>query len=117
VVALQSLREYDIALAAIVLRTIAYLQVPTSRWLEHAVRYLESQQQCDGRFGYFAASSAKYTTQADVTIDTDLFVPITVSCLWTISEMRTPGFRLFGAFSDQPSLARGRTAETKTART
>lgn len=94
VVAIERLRAYDLALAAVVLRTIGYLKVPLTPWFHQSIRYLERQQQRDGRFGCFTATAPRYASM-DVDIDADLYVPITVACVWTLSELKVAGFRVF----------------------
>jgi hypothetical protein len=98
VVALHGLREYDLTLAATVLRTVGYLGMAGAGSVSHAVEYLRNQQQDDGRFGHFASIGPALARQSDV--EFDLYVPVTVSCLWTISELTLDGFRLFRRASE-----------------
>ncbi|MFI1829292.1 hypothetical protein ACH41E_23005 [Streptomyces sp. NPDC020412] len=59
VLLLQKLSEYDLILGTALLRTLAYLDVPDPEAVDWATRYLESQQQSDGRFGYYARELAE----------------------------------------------------------
>jgi hypothetical protein len=94
VVAIERLRAYDLALAAVVLRTTGYLKVQSTPWLRQAIRYLQRQQQQDGRFGCFSATAPRYAAKG-IDIEADLYVPITVACVWTLSELEVAGFRVF----------------------
>jgi hypothetical protein len=93
-VAIERLRAYDLALAAVVLRTTGYLKVPSTPWFRQSIRYLERQQQRDGRFGCFSATAPRYSAMG-IDVDADLYVPITVACVWTLSELKVAGFRVF----------------------
>ncbi|MGW5678417.1 hypothetical protein ACWEV4_25645 [Streptomyces sp. NPDC003860] len=92
VLLLQKLSEYDLILGTTLLRTLAYLDVPDPEAVDWARRYLESQQQSDGRFGYYARELAEGPELR--TVDQNLHLPVTVSVLWALAETSVPGFQL-----------------------
>lgn len=92
IVLLQKLREYDLTLAASVLRALKYLSVNAREEIEFATEYLICQQQMDGRFGYYARELSEKARLENA--DLDLYLPVTVSVLWSLIEAWVPGFSL-----------------------
>jgi hypothetical protein len=99
VLLLQELRDYDLELGSSLLRAVCYLGSRTEQAEQsvcHAVNFLVSQQQVDGRIGYLTIESQHLDTRTSghFSADTELFLPISVSCIWALSESQ--GFRMFG---------------------
>jgi hypothetical protein len=98
IILLQALRDYDLELGAMLVRALTYLRVPRTQAVDDALEFLVSQQQADGRFGYFAMEveameRAGQPSSSDPSLS--LYLPITVSCLWTLGEALVPDFNLF----------------------
>jgi hypothetical protein len=98
VVLLQSLRDYDLEMAAILLRAVCYLGQPADHTLSEAVAFIVNQQRADGRFGYLAVEIEGLRRASGVdAFDASgkVYLPVTVSCVWSLAEATLPGFRLF----------------------
>ena len=96
VLLLQSLRTHNLELGTILLRTISYLRLPRTRAVRLAVNFVVSQQKSDGRFGYFALEIAKlHKNLGSFDATNQLYLPITISCLWALAETLIPDFNLF----------------------
>jgi len=91
---LSCLREYDLELAALLLRTMGYLKLRRDRVLREGIDFLLEQQQPSGRFGFLARDLAGLRAGARRGAVWALDVPITVCCLWAIAEASNPGFVL-----------------------
>jgi len=102
---LQRLREYDLMLGAVTIRTLKYLGAGACEEVAQAIEYLLSQQQVDGRFGFYAPelSSGMELQNADL----ELYLPVTVSVLWALAEVSVRGFSLVGT-TCAPTRAPGR---------
>lgn len=92
---LHSLRDYNLSLGVVVLRTIAYLRRPIRPPLDSAVTFLLGQQHDDGKFGYLAEDYTRDSSDPGFDLVAELHLPLTVACLWTLGEVLVPGFRLF----------------------
>jgi len=92
---LNSLYEYKLDLGAFLGRTLSYLDSVDSPTLNEVYQFILFQQQPDGRFGYLANEASKMKSKKDFNEKNDLYLPVTVSCLWTIAEMRNSKFRIF----------------------
>ena len=106
VILLQTLRDYDLEMGTILLRTICYLDLPRTKAIDLAIEFLIDQQQSDGRFGYLAIESAgiaRSTELGSVDITSKLYLPITVACLWSLAETLVPRFNLFSSLQRLPS--------------
>ena len=98
---LEVLRDYDLELAAIILRTIGYLSSArnqVSKALNQGISYLLTQQRPDGKFGFYVLHNC-FGNKADVSthfnVDLKFYLPITVSCLWSLAEVLLPDFNIF----------------------
>ena len=95
---LESLRQYDLEMGALLLRTIRHACLPMTEEVGMAIDFLKNQQQLDGRFGYFSYEVATMVRSSDgQSIDPayDLYVPITLSCIWSLAELTLCEFNLF----------------------
>jgi len=92
---LHAFRRYDIELGTLLLRTMKYLNIQNNRSLEIGLDFVLAQQHPDGHFGYFAQEvSIIRSSRPDFDELLDLYLPITLSCLWTITEANSR-FSLF----------------------
>jgi len=92
VILLEKLRQYDLTLGSTVLRTLKYIRARAKEEVAYATEYLLSQQKQNGRFGYYARELAEGDGLEDA--DLDLYLPVTVSVLWSLVEVSIPSFRL-----------------------
>lgn len=98
IILLQSFRDYRLETGAILLRTLRYMRVPRNKTLRLAIEFLIDQQRSDGRFGYFAIETDEISSlenHQEFDSIRQLYLPITLSCLWALAETAVPGFRLF----------------------
>ncbi len=114
-VVLHVLRSYDLELGSTILRAIRYLSLPATSHEGHASSFLIAQQRPDGRFGYYASDLAcaprrgdqgsHGADQADVDFDVelDLYLPITVTCTWSLAKNLVAPFPLITPGTHQPS--------------
>ena len=94
VLLMDALNNYDLATGAMLLRVAAYLGLARERVIEDAQSFLQLQQHSDGRFGLYDAK-AEELRQAGLDPDLDLYLPLTVSCVWALAEIAIPSFRVF----------------------
>lgn len=96
---ISALRDYNLELGCLLLRTINSLQLGKKKILSSCIWMLINHQQSDGRFGYFASESKSLleTKLCRIATDVDrvLYLPVTVSCLWTLAEFLAPDNRVF----------------------
>jgi hypothetical protein len=107
IVLLQSIKEYNLDLGAILIRSIHFLQPNADRATTVAVDFLLDQQLPDGRFGRFAVELAQIakTNGCDVRhASRRIHLPITVSSIWALAEIY--GFNLF-SFQSSPGVQAG----------
>jgi len=93
---LGSMYSYNLDLALRLLRTMRYVSFHRTRSFAQAFNFLLSQQSHNGRFGFFAPEvlqiskgNPQYNSQEEI------YLPITVSAMWTIAETIDPRFILF----------------------
>ena len=92
---LACLREYDLELGALLLRTMGYLRLRRDRVFREGLAFLLVQQQPDGRFGFLARDVARRRAAARRRDAVHaLHLPLTVCCLWAIAEASNPRFVL-----------------------
>jgi hypothetical protein len=93
-----SLRSYNLELGLRLLRTMNYLNLSNTESFHQAVRFLLHHQQSDGRIGFFAPEISRLGSAYDSeSIVSNLFIPITMSAIWTFSEILRKDFRLLSA--------------------
>ncbi|HXO21896.1 MAG TPA: hypothetical protein VOA87_18430, partial [Thermoanaerobaculia bacterium] len=92
--AMRSLRQYDLNLACRTLRSMMYLGGDGGGSLADCSRFLCLHQRPEGAFGFFGIEERKLraTMPPGFSVDADLYLPVTVECLWTLAEKT--GWRL-----------------------
>jgi hypothetical protein len=103
VLLIDALNSYDIATGAMLLRLVAYLGSTNGVVIEDAQSFLLLQQQPSGHFGQYDLH-AKALGDAGLDASFDLYLPLTVSCVWALAETAIRRFRVFSL----PSLALSR---------
>jgi hypothetical protein len=104
-IALQSLSDYDLDLATILLRSVKYLGMAEQRSVAFAVEFLLDQQREDGGMGFLAIELARIARNDEPLTDptAQVLLPTTVSVLWTLKEILIPDSNLYKDFT-QPLL-------------
>lgn len=95
---LSYLRQHNLEIGTLLLRTMNYLHLCEDIAYKIGHNFVLAQQQLDGRFGFFAPEISQLRSikpRFDEIFD--LYLPITVSCLWAIAEATNPDFTLFGS--------------------
>jgi len=100
---IDALNSYDVATGATLLRLVAYLGSTNEAVIGDAQLFLLLQQQPDGHFGQYDLH-AKALGEAGLDASFDLYLPLTVSCMWALAETAIRRFRVFSL----PSLALSR---------
>ena len=91
--AMAGLQDYDLDFACQALRARAYVSNRRGLASQTALRFLLSNQDVDGSFGFFDDAIARTVRGIDPRLE--LKMPVTLACLWTIAEMHLAGYRLF----------------------
>jgi hypothetical protein len=91
--AMAGLQDYDLDFACQALRARAYVSNRRGLAAQTALRFLLSNQDFDGSFGFFDDAMARKVRGIDPRLE--LRMPVTLACLWTIAEMGLAGYRLF----------------------
>ena len=96
------LRRYDLTLAAQLLRACNYVLGAKDRAVKEGLYFLAAQQLPSGKFGCLVSTADADGSPEDVrAADRDLYLPLTLTCLWTIAETSNRRFRLL-----QPARAK-----------
>jgi hypothetical protein len=97
----QSLREYELDIATTLIRALKYVDAIDSR-LSPAIEFLLDQQDNDGHFGYYSLETSGLNEQSELSSPgLQLYLPVTVSTLWTLKETTFPRSSLFhGSLTD-----------------
>lgn len=99
---LSYLRQYNLEVGAWLLRTMNYLHMKEDKAFHMGLRFICEQQQIDGYFGFLSLEISKLRAgKVNSSFDEvlDLYLPLTLSCLWTIAEAILPNFVLFRSVS------------------
>jgi hypothetical protein len=93
---IQCLCNYNIAVASNIIRIISYLRLPRIKSFQHSLQYFLSQQQIDGKYGYYNKEikqiKQKKTNYNEIET---LYLPITFSALWCLAELTNRRFILY----------------------
>ena len=98
VLLLECLRKYDLETGATLLRAIYFARFPAGKVIESASMFLRTQQQADGRFGYYSREVMSLPAREDTSSFDPvlhLYLPIALSCVWSLAEINVPQFNLF----------------------
>jgi hypothetical protein len=92
------LRQYNFLTACRLLRALVYLGAEAEAY-QDCIRFLLLNQRLDGAFGFFGPEEGKLRSAAPegFSADFDLYLPITVSCLWALAESAGNGWRLYAS--------------------
>jgi hypothetical protein len=94
VLLIDAFREYDLSTGAILLRAAAYLNLQNEQIMRNGRSFLKLQQLSNGRFGQYDLV-AQRIEEAGFDASWDLYLPLTVSCVWALVETTIPNFRVF----------------------
>ncbi len=99
VLMLDYFRLYNLEVGMQILRAMRYVHLHEHRGGEEGLKFLVAQQQRNGRFGFFAHEIAQlYLSEAASEPDFKVYLPHTVSFLWTIAEATHSQFILAQSF-------------------
>ena len=94
------LRQYNLEMGTLLLRTMNYLHLQDIAF-STALNFVLMQQQPDGRFGFLGPEASQLrSTKPQFNEEFDLYLPLTVSCLWAIAETTNPDFILFNSIDE-----------------
>jgi hypothetical protein len=95
---LNALCNYDLENALELLRTLNYLRMRPEKSLVQMLDFLLDQQRSDGRLGYYGnqPSVAQYD-HTKFSIVLKLYLPITVSAIWTFAEIAYKNFSVLNS--------------------
>lgn len=101
------LRQYDFLMGGQVLRTMSYLGANDRSDFKDCVDFLKLHQRSDGSFGFFGLEEAELKSKgkSNLAIETELYLPISVSCLWTLGETSS-GWRFYQAIQQPIGVER-----------
>jgi hypothetical protein len=99
VLTLDYFRLYNLEIGMQILRAMRYLHLYEHRGWETWLQFLIAQQQPDGRFGFFAHELARLHLSEETEQDFRVYLPHTVSFLWTITEVARSQFILVQSFN------------------
>ena len=89
-------RQYNLEIGTLLLRSTNYLGLRADRAFQMGLTFVLAQQQVDGRFGFLAPEISRLRSIKPNLDDVfDIYLPLTVSCLWAIAEATYPTFILF----------------------
>jgi hypothetical protein len=100
-------RQYDLMMACKLLRAMCYLDVTESHYSDAFIKFLPLHQRPKGAFGFFGIeeSTLRKTMPQTFSLDLDLYLPVTVGCLWALGEASDNRWRLY---NELPRLAPAR---------
>ncbi|QLE54419.1 hypothetical protein [Nostoc sp. TCL26-01] len=86
--AMSYLRQYDLVMGCKVLRSMSYLGMNCVTGFQDCIKFLILHQHPEGIFGFFGVEETRLnqTISQEFVADRDLYLPTTISCLWTLAE-------------------------------
>jgi hypothetical protein len=95
---INSLRDYNLPLGLALMRTMRYINIHKTLAFKQTLNFIIWQQRHDGSFGYLAPEVSRLR-EADSNNDQvlSLYLPLTVSAMWTIAEAVEPRFLLYNS--------------------
>lgn len=92
------LRKYNLEAGTLLLRAMNYLHLQEEPAFQMSINFVLAQQQPDGHFGFLAPEISQFRlTNPHFDEVSELYLPLTISCLWTIAEATVPDFILFSS--------------------
>jgi hypothetical protein len=92
---LYSLSKYDMQRGLELCRAMNYMSMNDEVTFNKGVEFLLEQQRSDGRFGYYdAEASTLARNDPRFNATTELYLPLTVSAMWTFGELGSKDFSL-----------------------
>jgi hypothetical protein len=96
--AMHSLRRYDLQKGCELLRAASALGLGGVEGFHACMDFLRLHQRPEGAFGFFGAEERKLREAAPrVDVETELYLPVTLECVWALAEGLDPGWRLFAS--------------------
>ncbi len=91
-----SLHDYNLKMGFQLLQTMCYLHLNKGRSFNQALEFIIKQQRSDGSFGFFGPEALMLeTSDPKAKVKLDLYLPITVYAIWTISEAYRRNYSVF----------------------
>ncbi len=92
------LRRYNLEEGLMLMRSMNYLRMKKDEALKQAIDFMLLQQNQVGRFGFYA-SEIRRSKVSDPKFDevSKLYLPLTVSSMWTFGELINSNFSLFNS--------------------
>jgi hypothetical protein len=95
---LHALSKYNLENALMLIRCMKYMNMQKERTFKQVVEYILVQHRGDGRFGYHEGLVSKLKKTNTAFDDTnDLYLPLSVSAIWTLTEIYNPKFSLINS--------------------
>lgn len=105
---LYSLSNYNLEDAFALMRSMIYMHMTQERIFKEITEFLLLQQRHDGSVGFYAPEIEKIkTSKPEYNGVVELYLPLTVSYMWTLKEAYDPGFSLFSSIGTSDTLDRG----------
>jgi hypothetical protein len=93
------LRNYKFEEGLVSIRAMNYLKMSRSKAFRQALDYVLFQQSTDGHFGLYGDEVKKINkNKPKFNPTTQIYLPLTVSTIWTVAEIIKPDFSLFNSF-------------------
>jgi hypothetical protein len=94
--AMSCLRKYDLIMGCRILRAMSYLGV-RSESIDQGLRFLRLHQRSEGSFGFFGTEVRRLSRMEPdgFSADRDLYLPVTIECLWALREGVDRNWRLY----------------------
>jgi len=107
--AMHSLRRYDLPRGCELLRAASALGLSRAEGFRACMDFLRLHQRPEGAFGFFGAEERRLREAApQVSVETELYLPVTLECLWALAEGAEgaegldPRWRLFASLPAVP---------------
>jgi hypothetical protein len=96
-------RQHNLEIGTLILRAMNYLHLKKDKAFQMGLDFVLAQQQLDGRFGLLGPEISRLrSTKQDFGEIFELYLPLTISCLWTVAEAADPNFKLFRDYVKSP---------------
>jgi len=96
-------RQHNLEIGTLIFRAMNYLHLKEDKAFRMGLDFVLAQQQPDGRFGFLGPEISRLrSTKQHFNEIFELYLPLTISCLWTVAEATDPNFRLFRDYVKSP---------------